>query len=230
MGALLGQAGMGKSLLLRVAARQIKRKRGVVVLVDAVGASARDFLQDFGAGLAIELDHGVETARLSRRIADRLAENRLQQTDTVLLVDNAGQAGPDVLQQIFRLVRLDASPAARWTIVCAAESEQAARWSGSLRELFDLRIELSPWEQSDTVGYVQTALVEAGRFEPLFTEAALGRLHELAAGIPRRVTRLADYALLAAAAAELDSIDESMVEAADEEIGWPMEAGAKTFY
>ena len=60
----------------------------------------------------------------------------------------------------------------------------------------------------DTVGYVQTALVDAGRFEPLFDERALARLHELSEGVPRRVARLADGALLAGAAAGLEMIDD----------------------
>ena len=84
---------------------------------------------------------------LWRLIADRIAENRLQQTNTVLLVDDAGQAGPDVMTQFVRLARLDPTPAARWTIVLAAEPQQAARWNETLRELVDLRIDLEPVER-----------------------------------------------------------------------------------
>ena len=40
--------------------------------------------------------------------------------------------------------------------------------------------------------------------------------------MPRQVTRLADYALLAGAAAGLETIDAAAVEAVDEELAWPM--------
>ena len=43
-----------------------------------------------------------------------------------------------------------------------------------LRELVDLRIDLRAWVAEDTVGYVQTALVDAGRIEPLFEDERSG--------------------------------------------------------
>jgi type II secretory pathway predicted ATPase ExeA len=73
---------------------------------------------------------------------------------------------------------------------------------------------------------VQTALVDSGRFEPLFEEDALARMHELANGVPRQVARLADYALLAGAAAGAQTVDAEIVEAASEEIAWPASAAA----
>ena len=51
-------------------------------------------------------------------------------------------------------------------------------------------------------------------------------LHEIAGGVPRQVTRLADYALLAGAAAGVETIDAGIVEAASEEIAWPTAAAA----
>jgi len=159
-------------------------------------------------------------------VADRVVENRLEQVATVLLVDAAGQVGPDVFTQLVRLARLDPSPAARWTIVLAAEAAQTVRWSEPIRELVDLRIELGPWSEEDTVGYVQTALVDAGRFDPVFDDDALRAIHELSGGVPRRVARLAEFALLAGAAAMLDTIDAATVHAALDELRWPVPEAA----
>jgi general secretion pathway protein A len=226
LGVLLGESGVGKSLTLRVAARRLARKGAAVVAVDAAGTGTREFLWQLAAGLGTPPANEAEVGRLWRLVADRVVENRLAQVDTVLLVDDAGQAGPDVLTQLVRLARLDPSPAARWTIVLAAEPAQAARWSESLRELVDLRIDLGPWNEEDTIGYVQTALVDAGRFDPVFDDDALRALHELAAGVPRRVARLAEFALLAGAAAGMQSLDAAAVHAAFDELRWPTPAGA----
>jgi general secretion pathway protein A len=228
-GALLGEAGIGKSLVLQAAVRRLSRQRNTVVLVDAMGATTREFLWKIAAGLGAAPAEDGEVARLWRQIADRISENRMQQIGTVLLVDDAGQAGPDVMTQIVRLLRIDASPVARWSLVLAAERAQVARWPAALRELIDLRIELRPWEPEDTIGYVQTALVDAGRIEPLFDDAALARLHDLAAGVPRRVMKLAECALLAGANSGMDNIDLALVEAADEELAWPVEVGVSSF-
>ncbi len=226
LGALLGESGVGKSLVLRVAAAQLAKKSRVVVLVDALGASTHEFLWQVARGLGTPPREDANVPWLWRQIADRIAENRIRQADTVLLVDDAGQAGPDLVTQLLRLARLDVTPTARWTIVLAAEPGQTARWNEGLRNLFDLRIDVHPWSLDDTIGFVQTALVDAGRFEPVFDDGALRALHELACGVPRQITRLADYALLAGAAAGVDSIDAGIVESASEEITWPATAMA----
>lgn len=224
LGALLGDSGVGKSLVLRVAAAQLTKKGRAVVLVDALGASTREFLWQVACGLGTTPREEADVPWMWRQISDRIVENRLRQTDTVLLVDDAGQAGPDLATQLLRLARLDVTPTARWTIALAAEASQTIRWNDALRNLFDLRIDVQPWTIDDTIGFIQTALVDAGRFEPLFDDGALRALHELACGVPRQITRLADYALLAGAAAGVDSIDAGIVEAASEEIAWPTAA------
>jgi len=221
LGALLGESGVGKSLVLRVAAEQLARKGCAVVVVDTLGATTREVLWHVACGLRTAPRADADVSWLWRQIVDRVAENRMQQMATVVLVDDAGQAGPDLMTQFARLARLDTTPAARWTIVLAAEPEQAVRWSETLRNAVDLRIELSAWTAEDTVGYVQTALVEAGRLEPVFEEDALRVLDELSGGVPRQVERLADYALLAGAAARVDTISSAMIEAAYDEIAWP---------
>jgi type II secretory pathway predicted ATPase ExeA len=221
LGALLGQSGVGKSLVLQVVAGKLLRQRRAVVLLSALAVTPREFLWNIAAKLGDAPSGETEPPLLWRQITDRIVENRLQQLDTVLVVDDMGQAAPDLVMQLVRLSRLNSSSAARWTIVLAAEPEQAGRWSSALRELVDLRIDLGSWSLDDTVGFVQTALVEAGCIEPVFQESALIKLHELAEGIPRHVVRLSDFALLAAAAAGLSTIDADAVEAAGDARAWP---------
>jgi type II secretory pathway predicted ATPase ExeA len=223
-GALVGETGVGKSLVMKSAARQLSKQGHTVAQVDALGITARELLWQTAAGLGATPADDADTARLWRLVADRVAENRLQQVSSVLLVDDAGQVGPDILTQLVRLARLDTEPTARWTIVLAVEPLQASRWSETVRDLIDLRIDLRPWEFDETTGYVQTSLVEAGRAEPLFDEDAIAMLHELTQGVPRQVARLADFTLLAGAAAGWDTIDAATLITAYEELAWPEEA------
>jgi len=226
MGLLMGASGVGKSLTLKAAARQLERRGRAVVFVDATGASARELAWLVACGLEAAPREDADVARLWRLISDRVTENRLQQTHTVLVVDEAGQAGPDVVSQLVRLARIDPSPAARWTMVLASEPEQAAQWNRALRDLVDLRIEFSAWSAEETIGYLQMSLLEAGRMEPLFEEDALATLHQLTGGVPREVMRLADFALLAGAVAGRATIDAVTIEAAHEEVAWPVEVAA----
>jgi general secretion pathway protein A len=222
----MGESGVGKSLTLKAASRQLERRGCSVVLVDVTAMSARELAWLVACGLGAAPGEDADVARLWRCITDRVAENRLQQTPTVLIVDEAGQAGPDVISQLVRLARIDASAAARWTIVLASEPEQATRWSATLRDLVDLRIDLLAWAAEDTIGYVQMSLLEAGRMEPLFDDDALAALHQLTQGVPRQVMRLADFALLAGAVAGRATIDAVTIEAAHEELAWPVEVAA----
>jgi general secretion pathway protein A len=135
LGALLGETGVGKSLVLQVAAKQLARQGHDVVTVDSLGVSTRELLWQIATGLGAAPREDADVPRLWRQIADRVAENRAQQVATVLLVDDAGSAGPDAATQLVRLARLEITSAARWTIVLAAEPNQAARWNQSLREL-----------------------------------------------------------------------------------------------
>jgi type II secretory pathway predicted ATPase ExeA len=158
--------------------------------------------------------------RLWQRLSDRLAENRWQNLATVLLVDDAGQAGPDLAQQLARLTRLETDPAARWTLILAAESEDLDRWPAALLHAVDLRIDLYPWSENDTIDYVQHSLVDAGSMAPIFTDEALVKLHELTHGIPRFIARLADFSLLASAEAGAEEINAEIVADAFETVRW----------
>ncbi len=221
LGVLVGPSGVGKSLTLRVAARKLARHGASVVQIDALGLGTREFTWQVAAGLGTAPREDADPARLWRQIGDRVVEHHLQQTAAVLLVDDAGHAGPDIVAQLVRLARLDPTADSRWTIVLAAEPDEASRWSPTLRELVDLRIDLEPWTREDTIGYVQTALVDAGCLDPVFDDEALAALHELAGGLPRQVARLADFALVAGAASGADRIDAAAVTAAYDETSWP---------
>jgi type II secretory pathway predicted ATPase ExeA len=223
VGMLLGEAGVGKSLTLKAAARQLERQGHSVVQVDLTGVSAWELIRLVAYGLGAAPHEDAEIAKLWQLVCDRVVENRMQQTHTVLVLDEAGHAGPDVVSQLVRLARLDPSAAARWTIVLAAEAEQAVRWNAVLRDLVDLRIDLLAWSAEDTIGYVQMSLLEAGRMEPLFEDDALAVLHQLTRGVPRQVMRLADFALLAGAVAGRTAIDAVTIEAAYEELSWSVE-------
>jgi type II secretory pathway predicted ATPase ExeA len=86
-------------------------------------------------------------------------------------------------------------------------------------ERSELRIDLEPWAAGDTENYLKASLARAGREAPLFDPTAVARLHQLGEGIPRRISQLADLALLAGAGQNLRQIDEATVESVYHELG-----------
>lgn len=231
LGVLLGGRGWGKTTALAAIVAEQRRAAVQTVLLDAVGLTARELLFRVAEGLDAAPDSADCQMKLWRRIEDALAENRWQGLATLLVVDDADELGPDSQQQLVRLARLEADPAAQWTILLAASPESLERLNASLLHLIDLRIDLARWSADDTVGYVQNALVEAGRYEPVFTDRALDVLHDLTRGVPRHVARLADFSLLAGAGQQASRIEKAMVEQAFAETKWaPAYAGEARVY
>lgn len=224
MGVLLGGRGWGKTTTLATIAAEQASQGAAVAMIDAVALTARELLWRSAEGLGAAPDTADTQMRLWRRIEDRLAENRWQGRATVLLIDDAQELGPDSQQQLFRLARLESDLAigtdARWTLLLATSPDALERLGESLLHLIDLRIDLTRWTLDDTIGYVQTALIDAGRYEPIFTGDAIEQLQELTQGVPRHVTRLADFALLTGANERSPQIDATVIEQAFDETKW----------
>lgn len=220
MGVLLGEAGEGKSTILHHVARE-QRRRGVrVALVDAVALSPRELLWETASQLGAEPDPGDDLPRLWRRVADQLTHHRWQGESTLMLVDDADQAGADIERQLIRLAGLEAAPDSRWTLIPAAQPARLSNLNSSLLERIDMRVDLFPWSEEDTQGCVQHGLLDAGCDRPVFSDEALARLHVIARGLPRHVARLADFTLVVGAGAGAQEIGPELVEAAFEELRW----------
>jgi general secretion pathway protein A len=217
LGLLFGPAGCGKSLVLEVFARKLRRGGAQVANLSLLGADLHEFLWLTAAELGTNPDRGDDPFRLWRGILDRLTENRYQQQGTVLILDDAQQAQASVLEHVVRLAQLDGKGTGALTIVLAAGG--AHRLPGRLLELAELRIDLEPWEPADTVQYMKAALQQAGATAEVFTDEALHHLHDRCRGIPRRVNQLANLALLAGAGRQANQIDADIVDSADHELG-----------
>jgi type II secretory pathway predicted ATPase ExeA len=218
VGLLMGVSGSGKSLLLDVFAGQLRERGLPVAKVNLLGLEPAEMLCLLGAGLELNLDPAEAVARLWRSVTDRLIEYRYQQMETIVLLDDADRAAAPVLDLVTRLAQHDLSPAARLTIVLTGQRERISRIGDRLLELAELRIDLDPWEQSDTEAFLSSSLAQAGRQSSVFADPAVARLHQLSRGIPRRVSRLADLALIAAAGEELQQIDAEVVESVFHEL------------
>ena len=218
LGLLVGPAGSGKSMLLEVFAQQLERTGRPVAKLSLLGVEPAEMLWLLAAGWGLSLNPTQSLAALWRAVTDRLTEFRYQRLAAVALLDDADQADPQVLQHVTRLARFDPSPETRLTLVLAGHNERMAKLGEPLRELVDLRIEVEPWEAADTKEFLDERLAQAGGRSPVFADEAIARLHELAHGIPRRVSRLADLALLAGAGQELQQIDAAVVEEVYQEL------------
>ncbi|MEN6452007.1 MAG: AAA family ATPase [Thermoguttaceae bacterium] len=218
LGLLVGPPGSGKSLLLEVFADQLRRHGAPVAKLSLLAVEPAEMLRMLADQWGLAPEPSASTGALWRAIGDRLTEYRYQQLETAVLLDDADEANREVLEHVARLARFDPSPDMRLTIVLAGRNAGMARLWPPLLELADLRIDLEPWQRADTEEFVGAILNQAGCTAPVFAGPALERLHELAHGIPRRVSQLADLSMLAGAGANLDQIDAGVVESVYQEL------------
>lgn len=218
LGMLVGPSGSGKSLLLEVFANQLRRHSRPTADISLLDVEPTEMLWLLAAAWGLNPESSLNTASLWRMLTDRLIEYRYQQLEAVVLFDDVDQAHPAVQGHIARLARFDTSPDARLSIVLAGRNEGMARLNESLTTLTDLRIDVEPWQRTETEHFVNSRLSKAGRQTPVFTPPAMDRLQEISHGIPRRVTQLAELSLLAGAGQNLQQIDAEVVESVYQEL------------
>jgi type II secretory pathway predicted ATPase ExeA len=212
LGFLLGDSGTGKSLLMALATDQLRQSGCQVVRLNLTGLDRLEFTWKLATGLGHLSTPAAGPVEWWRGIADRLAVNRYERRSTVVLLDDVGDCSHEVGATVGRLALTDQQPDARLTIVLACRRRQVEQLGSKLNDLCELRIEVDPWEAQDTAGYVRDTLVRLGGRDSIFQPQALARLHELAGGNPRRVRQLAEVALVAGAAGDLQQIDPQLVE------------------
>jgi type II secretory pathway predicted ATPase ExeA len=218
LGLLMGPSGSGKTMVLDSFARQMRRRGRVAAKIGLLGVEAKELLVLLAQGFGLNPEADSSLAALWQAVGDRLKECYYQKLETVVLLDDADCADHEVLASVGRLLRYGSANGGQLTMVLAGQKERLGRVSDELLELADLRIDLEPWDRADTANFLKASLESAGGRTAVFSEAAVGRLHELARGIPRRTAQLADLSLLAGAGASLRQIDAGVVEAVYHEL------------
>lgn len=215
LGILSGCEGAGKSSVVEVFSRELRRTGRAACTINLLGVDVRGFLWSLAAGLGANPPRDEDVVLLWRRISDRLKENTLQGIRTVLFLDDADGASHDVLIQVLRLLKTQQN---QLTIILAVESSRVARLGGDLLQLSQLRIHLDVWDHADVRGYLDSSLAKSEYGSVTFDESAVSRLHELSGGVPRSVGQLSELALLAAIGQGRGSVDVETIDCIYQEL------------
>jgi general secretion pathway protein A len=213
LGLLLGAAGSGKSALLTQFVERATRSGTLVCALDATGAD--ECLLTSTLSLGLQIEPAAEASSTWQCVLGRLDELCYEGLSAVLILDNLDRATSSGLAVVERLLSLSQAPL---TVIGAARPETVQQVGQRLLDQVALRIDLTPWSEEETCGYLESALAAAGRSERAFKPAAVRRLVELSGGAPRRVNQLAELALLAGAGQQLREIDTETIDAVEQEL------------
>jgi general secretion pathway protein A len=152
-----------------------------------------------------------------------LLEARRKGRDVVLLIDEAQDLAPDVLEQIRLLSNLETDTEKLIQIVLMGQSELRdllnRRELRQLAQRVTARYHLDPLSRGEAEEYIRHRLtVAGGAGKVVFAPAALREVHQWSAGFPRLINLICDRALLAGYVKGERTIDAAMVRQAAAEV------------
>ena len=220
---LTGEVGTGKTTVVRTLLSRVPHHADVAVILNPRLTPVEFLLticEELGLPIA-EADrdsvkHMVDT--LNRRLLSAHADGRR----IIVIVDEAQNLSPEVLEQVRLLTNLETPTQKLLQIILIGQPE--------LRDLLDRtdlrqlaqritgRYHLKPLSREETQGYVRHRLRVAGAAAEIFTPGALREVHRLSSGIPRVINVSCDRALLGAYTQEARKVTAALVRQAAGEV------------
>lgn len=207
-GLLIAEPGVGQTTLLR----RIAESAGFGnCAVDMIRTTAKHRSRDeLLHQLAIRMGSTRLFSDAYRQVCDRITASGRQRVRTVWLIDGATNTAAE-------LAGLLSSECPWLTAVVGCSPEQAIRIA-TIMGGCSLRIDLDPFDLSDTMAFVRHQVRAAGNSAKIFSDAAIVRLHELSEGRVATIARLAELSLPVGAAQNASLINADVVEAVQFEV------------
>lgn len=219
---LTGEVGTGKTTLCRTLLEQLPADVDLALILNP-RLDAVELVAAVCDELGVVYPAGSTSLKvLVAALNDFLLQNHAVGRRTVLVIDEAQNLAPEVLEQVRLLTNLETAEIKLLEIVLIGQPElrrQLAR--DDLRQLaqrITARYHLEPLRREETAAYVRHRLQVAGGDRPLFSAGALRALYRLSGGVPRLINIICDRALLGAYVEELSRVDGKIMGRAAREV------------
>jgi general secretion pathway protein A len=220
-GLLTGSPGTGKTLLVGLLAEQLPEKFKPVVQMLFPQMPASELLVYLAAELGVGTSGPASIADNVGRIEHELRQRRAQGRHTVLVVDDAQMLETsrtfDTLRLLLNL-EADGRPLMTLLLVGQPTLLPMLERMPHLDERLGAKCLIRPLTIEETMSYVAHRMTVAGAASMVFESSALETLFLLTRGVPRRINRLCDLALLVGFAEEQPTIAPEHIEAVAKEL------------
>ena len=220
---LTGEVGTGKTTIIRsLLAKQPDNAEIALILNPRMNAP--EFMLTLCEELGILLpDDAVGSVKELVDILNRyLLKSHAQGKRVVLIVDEAQNLAPEVLEQVRLLTNLETETQKLLQIILIGQPElrdMLAR--NDLRQLAQRitgRYHLDPLSREESSAYVKHRLRIAGATTEIFTGGALTEMYRVSGGVPRLLNVIGDRALLGGYSEDRHIITASVVRKAASEV------------
>jgi len=211
---ITGEIGSGKTTVCRTLLSRLDRHTQVALITNT-HLNSKDLLLMVLEDLEIEYTGGSK-ANLLSQLNSYLIEQIRQDNNVVLIVDEAQNLKPSVLEEIRMLSNLETETEKLIQIILLGQPELKQKLSLSgleqLRQRVAVYFHLSPLTRTETAEYVLHRLkIASGTDHQYMTEAALHLVYEFSKGVPRLINQICDNAFLTGYVAESQVIDEKIM-------------------
>jgi len=214
---LSGEVGSGKTTLCRaVLANLGKDVETALILNPSLTETQllRAMLNDFGLEVK-----GRDRLAYIEKLNEFLLEKSREGTNVALVIDEAQDLSPQVMEQVRLLSNLETDQQKLIQIVLCGQPELEKRLSRpdlrQLRQRITIRYHIPPLTQEDTMMYIRHRLWVAGSDGRIvFDSGAVREVYKFAKGGPRLINAVCDHSLLAGYVARSNIIDARCVKKA----------------
>ncbi|MDP6443748.1 MAG: AAA family ATPase [Pirellulaceae bacterium] len=222
-GLLVGEAGVGKTLLARLLQNQLSDDHQPIAHVAFPPPDFGDLIRGVTDQIAGRGDADETLDRTSARLEAALREAADEERRPLLVIDEAQvierPADLDRLRMLFSFQRCGA-PLLGLVLVAQPRFLSSLQLAPQLEPHFTAKCVVQPFGLDETISYVQHRLAAAGSDRPIFTDRALELIHRHADGAARRINRLCDLSMLIGYADELSAIDADQILAVVNELSF----------
>jgi general secretion pathway protein A len=220
---LTGEVGTGKTTIVRSLLAQVPKDAEIALILNP-----RMTAPEFLVTICEELGIGVPDSAIGslKELVDILNAYLLKAhargRRVVLVVDEAQNLTPDVLEQVRLLTNLETNTQKLLQIILIGQPElRELLGRTELRQLAQRitgRYHLDPLSREETAAYVRHRLRVAGATSDIFGPGAIGEVFRLSGGIPRVVNVICDRALLGAYTQDRHRVTGALVRRAAAEV------------
>jgi len=207
-----GEIGSGKTTLIRELIHQLDENDEFTVgLVSNVNFSSfAELMQWILYAFELEYD-GKNKVSLFEAFTDYVIQNYGEGRRTVLIIDEAQNLSPDVLEQLRMLSNINAGQHQVLQLILVGQSNLLDTLKRPELEQFAQRIEvdfyLKPLDLDETAKYIQHRIKVAGGDGDLFSTDTYPLIWRSTSGVPRLINVLCGMALVYAFADFKDRVD-----------------------
>ena len=229
-GLLTGEPGSGKSMILALLAELGKTggKLGPVFESFVPFFSGEDLLlwlakrmapESFAPESFKEEESGPKPLRRACDVIEQFLENAADEALKPILAlrEPAAIRNPEVWAMLRSLTAHTRKSRPLLSVLLIAPKASAASFP-EFEPFLETIAELGPLSESETAAYVTHRLGKAGAESEIFTPDALEAIHRVTLGNPRRISRIADLALLIGYAEKRENLDAEMIDTLEHEM------------